>query len=77
METCPQPGETPSIDLARNLAALHQLCVTHIKELQKLSVVQVSDCLTSFKVATPQRGETPSLDLNYPALQEWMWCNCL
>lgn len=39
-KTCPAPGETPPIDLARNLAALHQLCVTHIKELQQLSVVQ-------------------------------------
>ncbi|XP_022105967.1 ras GTPase-activating protein 1-like [Acanthaster planci] len=39
---CPPPGEVPPIDLARQLAALHQLCVTYIKELQQLSVVQPS-----------------------------------
>ncbi|XP_038073603.1 ras GTPase-activating protein 1-like [Patiria miniata] len=38
----PPPSEVPPIDLARQLAALHQLCVTHLKELQQLSVVQPS-----------------------------------
>ncbi|XP_072166602.1 ras GTPase-activating protein 1-like [Diadema setosum] len=38
----PTPGDVPPIDLARQLAALHQLCVTHLKELQQLSTVQPS-----------------------------------
>ena len=41
MKDIPSPNTVPPIDLARQLAALHQLCVTYTKELQQLSVVQV------------------------------------
>ncbi|XP_033634432.1 ras GTPase-activating protein 1-like [Asterias rubens] len=42
MKDIPSPNTVPPIDLARQLAALHQLCVTYTKELQQLSVVQPS-----------------------------------
>lgn len=42
VENMPPPEMPPSIDLSRQLAALHQMCVSHIKELQQLSTVQPS-----------------------------------
>ncbi|XP_033127219.1 ras GTPase-activating protein 1-like [Anneissia japonica] len=42
VKKCPAPPDNNTIDLARQLAALHQICVFHIKDLQRLSQTQPS-----------------------------------
>jgi len=40
----PQTTEVPAVDIARSLANIHQICVTNLEDLQKISQKKVTAC---------------------------------